>query len=78
VAISSVTFHPEDAARLDIGEGGLVRLVSQYGSDTFIAHLSADVLPGVAFASVNPVHGSMLFPGMLPEAKAYSVQVEKS
>jgi predicted molibdopterin-dependent oxidoreductase YjgC len=73
----SVTLHPADAARLEIGEGGLVRLDSMHGSDTFIAHLSAEVPPGVAFASVNPVHGSALFPGMLPEVKAYPVQVEK-
>ena len=72
-----VTLHPVDAARLEIAEGGLARLASPHGSDTFITHLSADVPPGMAFASINPVHGSKLFPGMLPEVKAYPVQVEK-
>jgi predicted molibdopterin-dependent oxidoreductase YjgC len=73
----SVILHPADAARLEIPEGGLARLVSPHGSDTFITHLSAEIPPGMAFASVNPVHGSKLFPGMLPEVKAYPVQVEK-
>jgi formate dehydrogenase alpha subunit len=72
-----VTLHPTDAARLEIAEGDMARLASAYGSDTFITHLSADVPPGMAFASINPVHGSKLFPGMLPEVKAYPVQVEK-
>lgn len=72
-----VTLHPIDAARLGIPEGGLACLVSPHGSDTFITHLSADVPPGMAFASINPVLGSKLFPGMLPEVKAYPVQVEK-
>ena len=72
-----VTLHPMDAARLEIAEGDMARLASAYGSDTFITHLSADVPPGMAFASINPVHGSKLFPGMLPEVKAYPVQVEK-
>jgi formate dehydrogenase alpha subunit len=73
----AVTLHPTDAARLEIAEGDMARLASAHGSDTFITHLSADVPPGMAFASINPVHGSKLFPGMLPEVKAYPVQVEK-
>lgn len=73
----SVTLHPADAARLEISEGGIARLCSAYGNDTFITHLSDDVPLGIAFASINPVHGSLLFPGMLPEVKAYPVQVEK-
>ena len=72
-----VTLHPADATRLEIAEGDMAQLASAYGSDTFITHLSEDVPPGMAFASINPVHGSKLFPGMLPEVKAYPVQVEK-
>ena len=73
-----VTLHPMDAVRMEISEGGLARLASPHGSDTFITHLSADVPPGMAFASINSAFGSKLFPGMLPEVKAYPVQVEKA
>jgi predicted molibdopterin-dependent oxidoreductase YjgC len=71
----SIYIHPGDAARLGIAEGELVRVISEHGSDTFLARLSADVLPGTAFASINPAHGSKLFPAMLPDMKVYSVQI---
>ena len=72
----SLAINPADAARLEIGDGELVRVTSQHGSDTFLAHLSNGLPEGTAWASINPAHGSKLFPGMLPEVKAYPVNIE--
>lgn len=69
---------PADAERLGLCAGDLARVVSAYGSDTFHVSLSADLPANTAWASINPAHGSKLFPGMLPEVKAYGVQVEKA
>ena len=74
---SRVTLHPDDAARMAVTPGNLVRLTTPHGSDTFIARLSAEVPPGTAFASVNSASGSAIFPAMLPEVKTYAVRIEK-
>jgi predicted molibdopterin-dependent oxidoreductase YjgC len=74
----SVTIHPEDAANLGIANNDLVRVSSEHGSATFLAQLSADLLPGMLHASINLAHGSALFPGMLPATKAVAVKLEKA
>jgi predicted molibdopterin-dependent oxidoreductase YjgC len=72
-----VSLHPDDAASLGVANGELARLVSPYGADTFLVRLTADILPGTAYASINPADGSELFPSRLPGQKAYAVRVEK-
>jgi len=67
-----------DAARLGIAEEDLVRVTSPYGSATFLARLSADLPQALAWASINPAHGSSLFPGMLPAVKSYPVAIAKA
>jgi len=73
----SIAIHPEDAAQLGIAHDDLVRISTIYGSDTFLAQLDASLPQKHLHASINPAHGSLLFPGKLPQSKAYSVQVEK-
>ena len=73
----SLALHPADAARLGIADNDLVRVTSAHGSDTFLAQISTDLPPGIVHASINPAHGSPLFPGKLPAVKAYPVEVVK-
>jgi predicted molibdopterin-dependent oxidoreductase YjgC len=73
----SVYLPIEDAARLEIAEGDLLRVTSAHGSATFLARLSADLPARALWASINLAHGSKLFPGMLPAQKSYSVKIEK-
>jgi predicted molibdopterin-dependent oxidoreductase YjgC len=60
-----------------VGDGDLVRLTSAQGADTLVAQVSAKVLPGTAFASINVLNGSAIFPAGLPDVKACAVRLEK-
>ncbi|MFZ6026925.1 MAG: molybdopterin-dependent oxidoreductase [Chloroflexota bacterium] len=73
-----ISLHPEDAARLGFVEDDLVKVISAHGSATFLVQLSPDLPTGVAFASINPAHGSPLFPGRLPAAKSLPVRLEEA
>jgi formate dehydrogenase alpha subunit len=73
----TITIHPADAARLGIVEGDLVQVTSSFGKESLLAQLSADLPEKTAFASFNNAHGSSLFPGKLPERKAYPVNIER-
>jgi predicted molibdopterin-dependent oxidoreductase YjgC len=74
----AVQINPDDAAALGLLEGEPVRLVSAYGSDILRLQISSDLPHGIIFTSINAVNGSSLFPGNLPEVKAYAVKIEKS
>jgi formate dehydrogenase major subunit len=72
-----LVLHPEDAARINVGDGDLVRLISAHGADTLVAQVSAKVLPGTPFASINALNGSAIFAAGLPDLKACAVRLEK-
>jgi formate dehydrogenase alpha subunit len=72
-----LVLHPEDAVRLNVGDGDLVRLVSSHGADTLVAQVSGKVLPGAPFASINALNGSAIFAAGLPDLKACAVRLEK-
>jgi predicted molibdopterin-dependent oxidoreductase YjgC len=72
-----LVLHPEDAARINVGDGDLVRLISAHGADTLVAQVSAKVLPGAPFASINALNGSAIFAAGLPDLKACAVRLEK-
>ena len=72
-----LVLHPEDAARINVGDGDLVRLISAHGADTLVAQVSAEVLPGAPFASINALNGSAIFAAGLPDLKACAVRLEK-
>ena len=65
------------AARLNVGDGDLVRLTSAAGADSLVAQVSATVLPGAPFASINALNGSAIFAAGLPDLKACAVRLEK-
>ena len=73
----SLYLSVEDARRLAVAEGDLVQATSPAGSATFLAHLSADLPATLAYASINPAHGSQLFVGMLPGSKVCLVKIDK-
>jgi formate dehydrogenase alpha subunit len=74
----TVGLNPQDAAKLGIGEGDHVVVVSKHGEVRTTARLMAEGLPaGLAFMSVNIPQGCALFPGMVPDAKACAVRIEK-
>ena len=80
-----VSLHPEDAARLGLGEGDGVRLTSRRGTLVSRAHLSTRVQPGVVFATfhfseenVNRLTNPALDPvSKIPDLKVCAVKVEK-
>ena len=53
-----VEIHPEDAARLEVGEGDLVQISSRRGTIQLAARLSDGVSPGMVFV---PFHWGDLF-----------------
>jgi formate dehydrogenase alpha subunit len=67
---------PVDAARLGIANDALVTVVSAYGSTECIAQVNQGMPEGTAFASINHVNGSPLFPALSPGAKACAIRVE--
>ena len=73
-----LVLHPDDAQRLSVGDGDLVRLTSAHGADTLVAQVSASVPPGITFASINALNGSAIFPAGLPDLKACAVRLEKA
>jgi predicted molibdopterin-dependent oxidoreductase YjgC len=74
----AVRLSPADAAELNLQDGDLARVTSEHGSDT-LRVLITPGLPGkTAFTSINAAHGSALFPGKLPEVKAYAVTIERA
>jgi formate dehydrogenase (NADP+) alpha subunit len=73
-----LVLHPDDAARINVGDGDLVRLISAHGADTLVAQVSAKVLPGAPFASINALNGSAIFAAGLPDLKACAVRLEKA
>ncbi len=73
-----LVLHPDDAERLDVGDGDLVRLTTPYGVDTLVAQVSVGVPLGTTFASINPLNGSAIFPAGVPETKACAVRLEKA
>jgi formate dehydrogenase alpha subunit len=73
-----LVLHPDDAQRLALGDGDLVRLTSAHGADTLVAQVSARVPPGITFASINALNGSAIFPAGLPDLKACAVRLEKA
>ncbi len=68
--------HPSDAARLGISDGKVVTVVSPFGRAEWVARASEGIPEGAAFVSVNPVTGSAVFPGLLPDRKAYPIRIE--
>lgn len=74
----TVALNPADAAELGLQEGETARVNSENGSDTLRVRLSPELPARTAYTSINPVHGSALFPARLPEVKAYRVAIEKS
>lgn len=74
----AVQLHPADAASLGLQDGEQVRVISAYGSDLLRLRITPDLPLGTAFTSINAAIGSPLFPGRLPEVKAYAVKFEKS
>jgi formate dehydrogenase (NADP+) alpha subunit len=73
-----IILHPRDAAALNVSEEDEVRVTSDAGTDVLSAIVRADGLPGIAFASINPLVGSAIFPGRLPSAKRIFVDLEKA
>ncbi len=81
-----LTLHPEDAARLGIGDGDRVRIESRYGATEAAAALSERVLPGTSFLSfhfpethANRVTGPARDPeSNCPEYKLTAVRVTRA
>jgi formate dehydrogenase major subunit len=79
-----VAIHPEDAARLGVGEGQRVRVTSPRGSVTLRARLTNRECPGAVFipfhfreAAANLLTLDALDPdGKIPEFKFCAVRVE--
>jgi predicted molibdopterin-dependent oxidoreductase YjgC len=67
---------PLDATRLGIADGALAKVVSPYGSAEYIVRATDGMPEGTAFASINRVIGSPLFPTMTPSIKACGVRIE--
>jgi formate dehydrogenase (NADP+) alpha subunit len=73
----AVMLNPADASALGLKEGETVRVVSEYGSDSLVVRITPDLPKYTAFTSINSASGSALFPGKLPEVKAYAVKFER-
>ncbi len=69
---------PSDLKRLGIADGTVVRVASPHGSAECIVQANSGVPEGAAFASINRVNGSPLFPTLAPSIKACAVRIAKS
>ncbi len=74
----AVMVNPTDASTLGLMEGEMVRVTSEYGSDSLVVRITPDLSESMAFTSINSASGSALFPGYLPAVKAYAVKFERS
>jgi formate dehydrogenase (NADP+) alpha subunit len=72
-----IVIHPQDASALGIGTDEEVRVTSAFGTDTFLALIRPEGSPGIAFASINPLAGSSIFPGRVANEKRMFVRLEK-
>ncbi len=80
-----VSISPEDAEKLGLSEGDMVRITSRHGSIIAAAHITDQVPPGVLFmtfhfdaAPVNALVGDALDPdAKVPEYKVVPVRLEK-
>jgi len=85
VPVGVIEIHPEDAERLGLGEGQLVRVSSRRGQIEIGARLTERVMPGSVFlafhyreAPVNALTIAALDPvAKIPELKVCAVQVTK-
>jgi predicted molibdopterin-dependent oxidoreductase YjgC len=73
----ALMLNPADAAQLGVQDGEGVCVTSAYGSDTLRVQITPDMARKTAFTSINSATGSTLFPGRLPEVKAYAVKLER-
>lgn len=73
-----VLLNPKDAFALKLREGETARVSSEHGSDLLVVQVTSDLPELTAFTSINSAFGSALFPGKLPEVKAYAVKIERS
>jgi predicted molibdopterin-dependent oxidoreductase YjgC len=80
-----IELHPEDAARLAIGNGDWVRVVSRRGEVTARVRLTDRSAPGLVFGtfhfkevSINLLTNDALDPvAKIPEFKVAAVRVER-
>ena len=49
----SIELHPDDAVRLDVTEGEMVRVVSRRGAIETVVHLDEGLRPGLAFMTLH-------------------------
>lgn len=67
-----------DAARLGVGSGQPVKVVSAHGSVYWPAQVDATLAAGYAWVSVNPVVGAPVFGDLTPLHKLLAVRLESS
>jgi predicted molibdopterin-dependent oxidoreductase YjgC len=71
----TLQLNSTDATRLGISDGAVVEVSSRHGNVEWVARATNAVPEGTAFASVNRVTGSPLFPTLAPTAKACAVRI---
>jgi formylmethanofuran dehydrogenase subunit D len=78
--VNTLTMHPDDMKELNIPQGGMVRLRSEYGGEATFRCQEGKVPPGMIFVPYGPptcrLMGSETDGTGMPTSKGWEVEVE--